>query len=431
MKKRGFDSRQEPGSAPRSNNRVDRVFAPAGVATRPPVSQIANDLLATSRTATPEAADTELSLRRQMSRLQRQLAESQRELANKDDELAAEVEKRLQTARELEEQREHEREMQGKLDELLAYEARTAGIELRLQDSIATADELGQKNEAERASTAAALARADELNLSFEENRALWNAEREVLHERHAAEIAQLEEARKDAIDAGVDALDAQAARLRESHDAALGELRDMHVQSLATLRGDLEPKVLQAHTLAEERERLVAEIASVRSDAAREAVERDETHKRELAQRTEAHAAELATIARTHAADVARAIAECDEQIFSLQQAVRSADTREALQTVETETLRHNVKTVQREAAELKERVATLEVDKRSVEEALERDREVIEMLIEEQKALQQQLEASTNEARRNALERHRFVAYLEEGLALLGALPPESTKD
>ena len=41
-------------------------------------------------------------------------------------------------------------------------------------------------------------------------------------------------------------------------------------------------------------------------------------------------------------------------------------------------------------------------------------------------QDVLREQLEAKERETRRAAMDRMRFVAYLEEGLAMLGALPP-----
>ena len=452
-KKRPIDTRQEPGSG--VHNRVDRVFVPtrselsgAHRMPTPPTSPqaprpqresasvIANELLASTRAAT-EAPETELSLRRQLSRLQRQLAESQRELANKDDEVAAEVEKRLQTARELEESLEMRRNMQERVDELLAYHARTAGIEARLQETIAAADELGQVNERERAATVAATARVEELNRAFEETRQLWNAERAMIEERNANEIAQLDAKRKAAVDASADALNAQAARLREAHEAQLAELRATHEQSLAalrtaseqslsSLRADLAPKALQAHNLAEERERLIAELATVRNEAIRETVEREETYKREQAAAAEAAQTELATVARQHKADIDRLTAERDQQLAAAQQALKSAEARADAAEDQLDSLRLTIKSIQREAAEAKERVAALESDKKSTEDALERSRALIEALTDDKRVLQEAADAIANEARRNALDRHRFVAYLEEGLALLGALPP-----
>jgi len=405
-KKRPIDSRQEPGSG--AHNRVDRVFVPTRTensgahrmptppAPRPQresASAIANEILATSRAST-EAPETELSLRRQLSRLQRQLAESQRELANKDDEVAAEVEKRLQTARELEEIFVQRQQMQERIDELLAYEARTAGIEQRLQETIAAADELVQVNERERAATSAAQAKVEELNVAFEETRQLWNAERAMIEERSANEIARIDSQRKAAVEASADALNAQAARLREAHEAQLGELKASHEQSLAALRtaseqslsmlrADLAPKALQAHNLAEERERLIAELAAVRNDAIRETVEREETYKREQTAAAEAASDELAALIRNHNADIARFTAERDEQLITLQQAVKGSEARADAAEEQLEALRQTLKTVQREAAEAKERVAALESDKKSVEDALERSRSLIDALL------------------------------------------------
>jgi len=434
MKKRGVDQREDRSGGVSKSNRVDRVFIPNSTggraAPRETASQIATDLLASTRAPT-EAGDNELALRRQLSRLQRQLAESQRELANKDDEVAAEVEKRLQTQRDLDAQAEQRRQLQAKLDELLGYEARTAGIEQRLQDAIATADELVQVNERERAATAAALARVDELNVSFEETRTLWNTERAMIEERMTNEIAALDTQRKAAVEASADALNAQAGRLREAHEAQLAELRATHEQSLAMLRGELEPQAVQAHSLAEERERLIAELATVRNETIRDTVEREEDYKRELAQAIEEKDAELAALARTHAAELARTTSERDAQIIALQQAVKAAEVQRQSLDEQAETLRQTLKTVQREAAELKERVAALEVDKQSVDEALERGRKMIETILDEKRQLDEQLAAAGDEMRRNATERRKFVAYLEEGLALLGALPPTTASD
>jgi hypothetical protein len=422
------------------------VFNPATLSAVPRVPRernpesIANELLATSRaiTSSPVDGETELSLRRQLSRLQRQLAESQRELANKDDEVAAEVEKRLETTRELEEANEARRLMQARLDELLAYAARTEGIEKRLQDAIATADELVQVNDRERAETAAMKARIDEVNVAFEETRNLWNSERKMLEERHDNELATLDGLRKAAVEASAEALNAQATRLRETNEAQVAELksayetslftlRATHEQVIGELRGDLEPRALQAATLAEERERLIAELADVRNEAIRETVEREESYKRETQQAADAAASELATVRRLAESEVSRAIAEKTEVTIKLEQATKAAEAREQAAEDQADALRATIKAAQREAAELRERVAALESDKTSQDEALERSREVIENMLDDKKHLEEEIEAARSEARRNALERHRFVAYLEEGLALLGALPPQ----
>src|SRR5690606_27245153 len=131
----------------------DRVFAPL-----PRASGISGGVRRPSRTVAPRAgdgADAELALRRQLSRLQRQLAEAQRELANKDEELAAEVERRLEVTTAAEAlQRTHD-ELQQRFQELSEYHARTHGIEERLHDALASADELHHQLERERAERAA------------------------------------------------------------------------------------------------------------------------------------------------------------------------------------------------------------------------------------------------------------------------------------
>jgi hypothetical protein len=90
VSKKVRDSRQDPPSPDEpaaTNYRVDRVFATPRTTTRDP-SQVASELLARRPSTTAPTftgapgEDVEVSLRRQLSRLQRQLAEAQRELAN-------------------------------------------------------------------------------------------------------------------------------------------------------------------------------------------------------------------------------------------------------------------------------------------------------------------------------------------------------------
>src|SRR5690606_9534473 len=86
--------------------------------------------------------ETELSLRRHLARLQHQLAEAQRELATKDEEVAAAVEKRLEIQGAYNVLLDQQREAQKRIDEADDLRARTAGIEQRLQEATAAADEL-------------------------------------------------------------------------------------------------------------------------------------------------------------------------------------------------------------------------------------------------------------------------------------------------
>src|SRR6185436_15624357 len=111
--------------------------------------------------------------------------------------LAAEVEKRMQVTQAAEQQHQVMTELQARLDEYVAWAEKVQGIDVRLQETIATSDELAQQNERERSATAAALAKVEELNKSFEETRALWNAERAMLEERMTNEIATLDGLRK------------------------------------------------------------------------------------------------------------------------------------------------------------------------------------------------------------------------------------------
>lgn len=431
----GRDSRTEPnpiGTPPEAvtNYRVDRVFAPLP---RPrEASQVANQLLERTRPRQtqqplPGAGESEeLALRRQLSRLQRQLAEAQRELANKDDELAAEAERRLEALRLNEILVEQQRELQARNDELLGYEARTRGVEQRLQDQIAAADELAQLVEREHGRTAAAEARVDELTRVFDETRALWNTERATLEERARTEVAAVDAKRRAAIDAGEEAIAASTSRLREAHEAEVAELRAAHERSLSTLRGELEPKAVAAHSLAEERERLVNEIAALRSEVVRTATERDEARARELAQAADAHAADMDALVRGHVAELARVMREKEEQTIAAQQEARHAEMKLKAFDDTIVGLRESLKKAQRELSEAKERCTVLEADKHTLEDRLIVVGENADKMLEDQRLLREQIEAAESEVRRTSLDRLRFVAYLEEGLAMLGALPP-----
>lgn len=423
-----------------TNYRVDRVFAPPPRA-RPTeaAADAANAVLEKRRTtstippvvgtapaAEPPEAELELSLRRQLSRLQRQLAEAQRELANKEDELAAEVEKRLIDQATVEGLTELNRQQTARLDELAALETRTQGIDQRLQDSLAAYDELALRLDRERESVFAANAKVEELTRGFDETRALWNAERSMLEERSAAEAQQLEAQRKSALEAAESALATATARLREAHESELTELKEAHERSLSSLRGELEPKALEALNLAEERERLKSEISRLENEAVRVADEREETHARELKQLTESHELALAAQVRTAAAELAKVNADRELQILGQQQLVRSAESQITALEETGNSLRETQLKLQRELAEAKERTTQLEGELDSTETRRALAQSTAEKLIEEQRSLKAQLEASNAEGRSNALDRMRFVAYLEEGLAMLGALPP-----
>jgi chromosome segregation ATPase len=415
-----------------TNYRVDRVFAPLPRTREASASQVANQLLErtrprhqTGQQSIPGESE-EVALRRQLSRLQRQLSEAQRELANKDDELAAEAERRLEVVRVHEDLLEHQRELQARNDELLAYEARTRGVEQRLQDQIAAADELAQLVEKEHARTAAAESRIDELTRAFDETRALWNTERTMLDDRARTEVAAVEAKRRAAVEAGEEAIAASTSRLREAHEGELAELRAAHERSLSTLRGELEPKALAAHVLAEERERLLNEIAGLKNEIVRTAAERDETRMRELSQAAEAHASDMDALVRGHVKEIARVTLERDELIIAAQQEARLAEAKVKTLEDSVEALRESLKKAQREVGEAKERCTVLEADKHTLEDRLIVVGENADKMLEDQRLLREQIEAAESEVRRTSMDRLRFVAYLEEGLAMLGALPP-----
>jgi len=429
------DPRQDPPAPEEvaTNFRVDRVYAPPGARTKTvDPSQVASELLArrSSKTSPPPISgageDTELALRRQLSRLQRQLAEAQRELANKDDELAAEAEKRMQIVEAHDAGIAELGVVHAKLAELTAYEARTRGMEQRLQEASATSDELAEVVSQERRERVSLEQQLADLQMSLEETRSVWTLEKKTLEDRLAAEVEALETQRKAAVAAGEESLAQATQRMTEAHEAEVKELAEAHERSLSTLRGELEPQVIQARTLAEERERLASQIEAAKSEAVRTALEHSDEMSRLRTQLTEKHAAEQSAAARAAAAELASETGARDKQILELQQAVRAAESRAQTSEDEVALLREGLKKTQREAGDASERVTRLETDNKSLEERLTLALATVEKHVETARDLREQLESQQRETRRAAMDRMRFVAYLEEGLAMLGALPP-----
>lgn len=371
--------------------------------------------------------DTELALRRQLSRLQRQLADAQRELANKDDELAVSVEKRVELAEAYEAAVAELREAQRKLDELDDFQARSAGTEQRLAEAVAAADELAHQLERERAERGAMAVQFDELNAAFDRARSLWKEESSAIEEQHAAQVARMELQKRAAVEAAEAAMKATLDRQNIAHEAELGELRGAHERALAAIRGELEPKVAEARNLNAEIERLTSELAATRAEHLRELGERAELHKWETQQAIETHAAELEAKARAHAADVNRLNGELEAKTTALEQAERNSTVREQLWEQTTAKLRDSEKRLQQEHAEARERAAQVEAAKWVIEQRLVTALQQVEQLTAANRELEAHAEAVEAEARRNHLDRERFAAFLEEGLAMLGAIPPE----
>ena len=420
------DHRQEPdGEGTVENFRVDRVFA------APASSTTLSAPRRTGRTIPPTSgeAEGELALRRSLSRLQRQLADAQRELANKDEELAAEVERRLEMTQASEAlQREHD-ELSARYIELDQYRARTSGLEQRLQDAIATADELTHQLERERAERATISTQFDEANAAFERARALWKDESSLMGEHHSSELVHRDAQKRAALEALEAQMNAALERQRESQEAEIAELKSAHERSLAALRGELEPKVAVARSLAEEIERLGSELTAARAEHVRDVTERVELHKWEMQQLVETHAAQLETEARHHTTELDERDEEIEAKALALGQSERNATLREQLWEQTVAALRESQKKLQLELAEAKEKCVQAEATKWSVEQRLLAIQSHQDKLADELKAAQEGLEAAEADSKRSHLDRQRFVSYLEEGLAMMGAIPPTSS--
>jgi chromosome segregation ATPase len=383
-------------------------------------------------TSAPAASpDTELALRRQLSRLQRQLAEAQRELANKEDELSTELEKRGQITAFHSELEAELKDARVAVEDLAAYRTRTAGIEQRLHERDAYVEELRTELEQERTQVAAAFVRVEELTAEVSAQRARWAEERAQLEADHAEHVKNIEAQKRGALDDADRAFEATVARMREGQDTELAHLRESCERQLQALRGELEPKALEARNLAEERERLNAAFEALRANHERELKEREDAHRRELVQTGLKFADEHTSIVRSHAVELARLAAERDAQTQALTDAVRNGEQRDQLWEQTVNALRETQKKLQLDLAESKETTAQVETDRASIEARLAMAARAAENLTEDNKALRDRGDAVLQELHRNALDRQRFVAYLEEGLAMLGALPERPERE
>jgi chromosome segregation ATPase len=428
------DHRSEPDEGSTSEKfRVDRVFVPAAPRREPAgtTSPSATPRRSTGNTqppllgTAPGMDDAELALRRQLSRLQRQLADAQRELANKDEELAASVEKRVEFQTSLDTALSQLREAQLSLDDIKADYQRLAGVEQRLQDAVATADELTHQLERERAERTAIALQLDETTNQFDRARVLWKDETALSQEHHAAELAKVEVEKRRAIDAAEAAMKVVMERQETAGAEKIAELEAAHERALATLRGELEPKVAEARNLAAEIERLTSEIAALRSEQLRELAERNELHKWEQQQAAEAAAAELAALSRKHETDIAKCNEDLAAKVQALATVERNAQQREQLWEQTTNGLRESQKKLQLELADAKEKLAQEGASKWNIEQRLVAALKQVEDLSSRQDDLVKRVETAEADAHRNELDRERFAAYLEEGLAMLGALP------
>jgi chromosome segregation ATPase len=159
-----------------------------------------------------------------------------------------------------------------------------------------------------------------------------------------------------------------------------------------------------------------------------RDVAERVELHKWEMQQQAETHSAQLATEVRHHAGEIARRDEEIEAKTQAVSQAERNSELREQLWEQTAAALRDSQKKLQQELSESKEKSVQADASKWSVEQRLVSTLAQIEKHTEEMRSFKERLDAAETQARVSALDRQRFVAYLEEGLAMLGAIPPSA---
>lgn len=144
------------------------------------------------------------------------------------------------------------------------------------------------------------------------------------------------------------------------------------------------------------------------------------------MQQLQEAHAAQLQAQARAHSTELTR----MSEEVLAANEAgqliERNATLREQLWEQTVQALRESQKKLQQELAAVKERVAQAEANEQAAEQRLASAQDELERVRDEARALRDQLEETEREVRDSGLDRERFAAYLEEGLAMLGASAP-----
>ncbi len=423
--------------APRGDIREDRPFEPAPA--RAPSSP-RNTVPFTSKgmgivsskpppPPQPQGADSgeaELALRRQLSRLQRQLAEAQRELAHKDEELTSELERRLGAFAAYDALLLEHRENLGRLQEVETQQLRAAGIEQRLQDSLTNIEELAHSLERERRERIAFGERVLELELALGEQREGQARKQHEMDQRFASEVEILESQNRSAL-AGMEESHQEAlARLSKTHEAEAAAQLQAHERAVGVLRGELEPQAREAQTLAADRERLIGELEAVRRESERRENEMAEMRVRDARQLALTHDEEKASLFRAHAAELSREIDKREDQKRALMEANRAVERREASLQQSLDALRETMKQLQIELARVREQVTQLETEKASLEVRVGELQRLRDAEASEKQGLVERLEAVERDARRNAFDRSRFIAYLEEGLALLGGLPP-----
>ena len=445
----GYDPRREPDEVETGErHNIDRVFrggssarssgpipvTPAPDAAPAPASLPPAESLSTMtgpplpRTTTSDVRESELTLRRQLSRLQRQLADAQRELANKDEELAEQLEKQLFAAAEVTKAQEQLRAARARIDELTQKVTGSEDLEQRVQDALANASEIAKNLARERETRGELETKVAELAAKVAHDRARWMEERANLETQYASELDALEDERRVALETAVAAHDGDLMRLQQQHDQELAHLRESHERALAALRGELEPKVLEARNLGADRERLAAELASLRTEHTRALAEKQEHHKRELVQTAVAHGDELAAQARQYGAELARVSAERDAATASAAEAARAGQQREHLWESTVAQLRQQLKDREQELTTAREARTRLETDKAAADERLAAAAREVLALSDECRGLRERIEAADTELKRSSQDRARYIAYLEEGLAMLGALPAKS---
>jgi chromosome segregation ATPase len=433
------DHRSEPDAGGTSSQfRVDRVFitprsVPASAAlpgkrpTTPPPVDTAHPPPVVGRADT----ETELSLRRQLARLQHQLSESQRELANKDEEVASAVEKRIEIQSAYDVLLDQHRDQLQRAHDAADLATRVTGIEERLAAATGEADELRHQLERERSERATIALQLDEAVVAFERARKEWRDESSLIDQQHATQLAQLDHQKRALLDAAEQAKSAALDRQREAYEAEIDALRVAHERELAAMSGELEPKVAEARNLGAEIERLTSELVAKDAEHQTLLAERVELHKWETAQADESHAAELAAQAQKHATEIAR----LNEVVSAANQAgeliERKASLREQLWDQTVSKLRESQKKLQQELAQEKEKAAQAEGNTSSLEQRVAIAQETIDKLEAEVRELREQLEVADQETRHSGFDRERFAAYLEQGLAMLGKLPPTAGDD
>jgi hypothetical protein len=303
----------------------------------------------------------------------------------------------------------HERAVADKEEEISAEIERRLTLSAAHLDLIAEHRVLGMKVDELTQQLAAAEARAQELATLIEATEAQWTGERAVIEAQYGETVTRIENEKRRALDQAEEALNATAMQLKQAHD----EDKKHFDTSIGALKSELELKDIEARSLASERKELADQLNTLRGETLRLHAEKEQAHAKAIAKLEEQHRADKAALAQIHAAEQTRIDAQHADALVALREQHAGEMTR--VQELHASELARN-----------RDQHAIVAFELEEARRAVDNAKATSEQLVAEKRALEQRLVASEREA---AVTRGRFVAHLEQGMAMFAA-PPAADK-